>query len=134
MPSMEPRLFSRGNPRALPPRGARAAAFNGAAALQPRKRVAPREEDVRLGPSMEPRLFSRGNRAGPPHLPRAHAPSMEPRLFSRGNRAGPPHLPRAHAPSMEPRLFSRGNRPKPGAVPRPRGRLQWSRGSSAAET
>ena len=108
LPSMEPRLRSRGSPPVVSQepgssalqwsRGCEAAearylgltnsaspTFNGAAAAKPRKLGGVLGADDGPVPSMEPRLRSRGSL----HKRRRHreelTPSMEPRLRSRGS-------------------------------------------------
>src|SRR5438874_2301472 len=87
------------------------AAFNGAAADQPRK--SPTEDRgmcCRPRPSMGPRLISRGNENGQQLDSNVYGPpSMGPRLISRGNTHPNNRVILASYPSMGPRLISRGN-------------------------
>ena len=157
--SMGPRLFSRGMHRK---RGGFAfcyLSFNGAAALQPRNEVDRNECHLHgIHASMGPRLFSRGMLLLwlRPRLPRAAlqwgrgssaaecrrqlggghlgAPaSMGPRLFSRGMRDARPRGRQPRHASMGPRLFSRGMWTTTHFGGSRSERLQWGRGSSAAE-
>ena len=131
LPSMEPRLRSRGSRMRSKPSGAvrclqwsrgceaaeacrtgegcrRHGTFNGAAAAKPRKLVVEQGSLSGIRPSMEPRLRSRGSPDKAIASIPATRPSMEPRLRSRGS-------------SVTTSIFSVGIS------------LQWSRGCEAAE-
>ncbi len=107
--SMGPRLVSRGN-FSPGPGPARCVGFNGAAARQPRKRGSA----TMLMPQ------STGFNGAAARQPRK-------RGYCR-------HIPESVPASMGPRLVSRGNSANPAAQSSHRMRLQWGRGSSAAET
>ncbi len=154
--SMGPRLVSRGN-SGRSPAAHRCRRFNGAAARQPRKR---REDSAGGQPylaSMGPRLVSRGNNtvthevygssllqwgrgSSAAETPSRGRARLRPHRFNgaaarqprkRVDRLVVVHL--LGVASMGPRLVSRGNLRRPPRVAAGV-RLQWGRGSSAAET
>src|SRR5437588_4843329 len=84
--SMEPRVFTRGNVDGFEHRAVASAGFNGATRLHAWKRAtARRSTAISFHASMEPRVFTRGNNVYEGVIAGTPCASMEPRVFTRGN-------------------------------------------------